>query len=126
MGIKLERINEREYKLLEDVTIVNHTILKGFKTDGASIPRAFWWLIGSPFTGKYVEAALLHDALYASEFYDRELCDFIFLSEMQNQGVSWWRADLMYWAVRIGGYFVWKKHTKQSVAKAKLYVEFLK
>ena len=33
----------------------------GTVTDGASIPRVFWSIIGSPFTGKYLQAAVIHD-----------------------------------------------------------------
>ena len=33
----------------------------GTVTDGASIPRVFWSIIGSPFTGKYLRAAVIHD-----------------------------------------------------------------
>lgn len=32
-------------------------------TDGASIPRWAWWIIGHPFRGKYRESAFLHDQL---------------------------------------------------------------
>ena len=35
---------------------------KGMTTDGASIPRALWTLIGSPYTGNYRRAALVHDS----------------------------------------------------------------
>jgi hypothetical protein len=34
---------------------------KGYKTDGASIPPIFWPIIGFPFTGYYVSAAIIHD-----------------------------------------------------------------
>lgn len=33
----------------------------GFISDGASIPRVFWWLIGHPLMGDYRRAALVHD-----------------------------------------------------------------
>src|SRR5690242_2835861 len=32
-----------------------------YRTDGASIPMPLWSIIGSPFTGKYVPAAIVHD-----------------------------------------------------------------
>ena len=37
---------------------------KGLHTDGASIPRVFWRLIGSPLMGKYRRACIFHDAGY--------------------------------------------------------------
>lgn len=36
-------------------------IPQGTVSDGASIPRALWWLVGSPFAGRYRRAALVHD-----------------------------------------------------------------
>lgn len=37
------------------------TALKGSEVVGASIPQAFWWLIGGPFEGKYRSASIVHD-----------------------------------------------------------------
>jgi len=37
----------------------------GAVVDGASIPRAFWTLVGSPFTGRYRRAAVVHDVACA-------------------------------------------------------------
>jgi hypothetical protein len=95
------------------------TILPGFRWDGASVPRFFWRVIGAPRNGKYVPAALLHDALYAAELFSRLQCDRVFLDYMEQLGVSWWRRNAMYLAVRVGGGFVWRKHTSKSVAKSR-------
>jgi hypothetical protein len=95
------------------------TIQPRFRFDGASIPRFFWRVIGSPFVGRYRSAALLHDALYSAEIYSRRKCDHLFLVAMANDGVVWWRRNAMWAAVRIGGGFVWRKHTAQSVAEAR-------
>jgi hypothetical protein len=35
-----------------------------YDVDGTSIPQMFWWVIGSPYTGDYRRAAVLHDAAY--------------------------------------------------------------
>src|SRR5215472_9301462 len=37
------------------------TVPPGARVDGASIPRAFWSIIGAPFTGRYREASVVHD-----------------------------------------------------------------
>ena len=34
---------------------------QGYVTDGASIPQVFWSVVGSPFTGEYLRAAVIHD-----------------------------------------------------------------
>lgn len=85
----------------------------GFRTDGASIPRFFWTLIGGPF-GPYVDAAVVHDYFYATPDYDytREEVDWMFYRIMQDIGISNVRAKLMYWAVRVGGRFGWNRARK--------------
>lgn len=85
------------------------TIPEGFVCDGASIPRAFWWLIGSPFTGRYRNAAFLHDYLYYTQMYSRKKADRIFLEAMKILRVFWLRRRAMWLAVRIGGYWPWNK-----------------
>ena len=74
----------------------------GFKTDFASIPRAFWSLIGHP-AGEYVQAAVLHDHLYRSKSVSRKHADDIFLEAMVVLGVSPIKRRLMYYAVRTFG-----------------------
>src|SRR5947209_4848318 len=39
----------------------------GSHVDGASIPRAFWGIIGGPFEGKYRNASVLHDVAYEQQ-----------------------------------------------------------
>lgn len=119
----IEQVNEREYVLIKDYKIGNYIIKEGFKYDGASIPHFFWFIIGSPFTGKYTIAALVHDALYASEFYPRKICDKIFEKLMKECNVSLWKRKLMYWSVRIFGGFVWEKHNPEEVENNKKFIE---
>lgn len=95
------------------VTIKHEYIVtapKGTFTDGASIPRFFWRVIGGPMTGKYRMAAVIHDAGYTAKLqwrqfamdikYDRKDVDELFLRLMKALGVSWWRRRMMYRAVR--------------------------
>jgi hypothetical protein len=37
------------------------TVPAGFRTDGASIPQLAWSVIGAPFNGPYLDAAIVHD-----------------------------------------------------------------
>ena len=125
--ITLKKISPIEFELIEDLTYQNEEIAvtakKGLITDGASIPRWAWRFIGSPFTGKYTGAALIHDALYMAEALPRKQCDNLFLEMLEVEGVSYWKRYAMYWTVRVGGGWVWKKHTKESVEKGKKYCE---
>ena len=81
--------------------------------NGASIPRLFWRLIGSPFTGLYRKAALFHDYFY--QFHvdgcggaiTRIEADRMFLEMMKFLGVARWRRNLIYFGVRVGGWASW-------------------
>ena len=97
----------------------------GLETDGASVPRIFWNIF-PPVSGRYLEAAVLHDALYASKLIDRKEADKIFLEAMKDLGVSLWKRKVMYWAVRAFGKKAWKSHDIMSVSKARRYVKVSK
>ncbi len=107
------------------------TVKPGAITDGASIPRVFWRLIGGPFSGRYIGAALIHDQLYVTQGYGgmftRKEVDQIFHRAMLSLGVSRWRAQLMYWAVRTGGRSGWDSHDPFEVEEelANIEVEFI-
>jgi Protein of unknown function (DUF1353) len=75
----------------------------GFKTDGASIPRALWGIVGSPFTGPYIGAAIIHDVGCDTHKYSWQVTHRMFYSAMRALGVSEEYAKLLYWGVRIGG-----------------------
>ncbi|MCM1003592.1 MAG: DUF1353 domain-containing protein [Candidatus Gastranaerophilales bacterium] len=47
----------------------NFTIPKGYCYDGASIPRLFWRVVGSPTDNKFLIAALIHDVLCENHNY---------------------------------------------------------
>lgn len=122
----LERLSSTEYKLKSSLTYENDdlkvTVKNGLITDGASIPRAFWTIIGCPLMGKYVGSALIHDGLYASEGTTRQEADALFEEMLKDNGVDIIRRKLMYWAVRAGGRFPWSKHTPEGVAEASQFV----
>lgn len=100
----------------------------GFEHDFASIPRCVHSII--PKNGVHDKAAIIHDWLYATEFFswiwafdqttdiveNRAQCDWIFLEAMQVLKVSWLRRNVMYKAVRWGGESVWAKHDPMVVA----------
>ena len=123
--LSVKKIGKQSYLLLEDITVnslgYQIKLLKGFDFDAASIPKIFWSIIGSPFTGNYTTPAAVHDGLYAGEVLDRKVCDDIFLDLMKQYKVSYVIRYAMYWAVRLGGGKVWKEHTKEEVLKYKDY-----
>jgi Protein of unknown function (DUF1353) len=72
---------------------------KGIKVDGASIPSAFWSIIGGPFEGRYREPSVVHD--FYCDVRTRKFEDVhqAFYDAMLCAGVGPKRAWLMYEAV---------------------------
>ena len=126
MNLKVNIIKEDVFILLEDVTVealgYKITVKKGFDFDGASIPQALWSVYGNPLSGKFRIAALVHDALYASQKLPRELADAIFLDLMKQHEVEYLKRQTMYYAVRSAGWYVWKKHREPEI---ETYKEFI-
>ncbi len=77
-----------------------------FRTDFASIPRGFRWLItGHDMTRK---PAVVHDYLYRNGIGCREEADRIFKRAMKEEGVPKWKRKLAYRAVRMFGWGSWR------------------
>lgn len=92
-------------------------VRSGYPTDGASIPRLAWGIIGHPWD-YYLPAAIVHDALYGSEIWSRQQADECFHDLMTVLSVRTIRLHAMYYAVRMGGAFTWWSHTDESIAHA--------
>lgn len=75
----------------------------GYEFDGASIPRALWSLIGSPFEPDYLKAACFHDWIceHAVRYTHRTAGDEVFLQLLTDAGVPYWRRAVMFLGVRI-------------------------
>ncbi|SFP60235.1 DUF1353 domain-containing protein [Hydrogenimonas thermophila] len=100
----LEYCGGGKYRLVKPMKIMGYEVPAGFVTDGASIPRIFWSVVGSPFTGKYVEVAVLHDYLYSgAEDVSFKEANRIFYKGMRKAGVNRAKAYLMYKAVSLFG-----------------------
>ena len=126
MNLKVNIIKEDVFILLEDVTVealgYRIRVKKGFDFNGASIPQALWSVYGNPLSGKFRIAALVHDALYASQKVSRELADAIFLDLMKQHEVGYLKRQTMYYAVRSAGWYSWKQLTKEEI---ETYKEFI-
>lgn len=73
----------------------------GFDTDFASVPRIpFAYLVAGDTAHA---SAVVHDYLYRYGKCTRKQADEVFLEAMAAEGVPWWRARLMYRAVRLFG-----------------------
>jgi hypothetical protein len=83
-------------------------VSQGFITDLASIPKIFQSFVS--VNGKHRRAAIIHDWLYVTQKVTRKEADLIFLNAMKIEKVSKAQILLMYLAVRVGGYFPWRKN----------------
>lgn len=119
----------------EDVSYYDATlsctfsIPKGYTFDLASIPRSLRWLI-APFELSTL-APLLHDFIYGNKGYMREGecsppktvfpltekdADDLFLRVMKVEGVSRWRRNAAWLAVRAFGFTFWNRHPDPPVS----------
>ena len=89
----------------------------GDTTDFASIPK---WLhsIWSP-TGDHGKAAVIHDKIYRTpalineatgKSFTKEDADLLFLIGMEILGVSWFKREAFYYAVKFGGNKAWESN----------------
>ncbi|UYZ57577.1 DUF1353 domain-containing protein [Hymenobacter latericus] len=76
----------------------------GSVIDGASIPAPLWSTIGSPYTGEYRRASIVHDVACADARVNRREADRMFYFACQAGGCSRLQAELLYAGVRIGAW----------------------
>ena len=111
--LSVKKVGKQTYILLEDITVKSLgyeiKLLQGFDFDGASIPKWLWSIYGSPLTGNYVVASLIHDGLYASQIVSKNLSDKIFLDIMKQSNVGYIKRTSMYLAVKLFGGKDWNK-----------------
>jgi len=72
-------------------------------TDGASIPRPLWSIIGGPFEGKYRVPAIIHDYYCSSRKETWQATHVMFYEAMRASGVGELRGKVMYAGVYFGG-----------------------
>ena len=93
-------------------------VKKGQPTDGASIPRIFWSVIGNPYEPDYSAAAFVHDCLYCSQLLQRRQADKVFYKILLSTTEKH-KAKILYLAVRCFGWIAWQNKSAKSVEKAR-------
>ncbi len=100
--------SDRDAKLLKQFGFIdpggrNWSVPAGAIVNGASIPWQLWSIVGSPWTGKYRRASVVHD--YYCETKDRGWRNVhrVFYDAMIADGVGVRQAKLMYGAVMYFG-----------------------
>lgn len=127
--VKVKLLPNGKAMLLEDFFYENDkikvTAKAGFVFDGASIPKFFWRVVGHPFSYKLLRSAVIHDIIYATEYFSRSYCDDLFEEMLDYAGVSEIVEHSMYFAVRVGGGDVWKEHTEKGIMDALKFIEVM-
>jgi hypothetical protein len=112
-----------DFTVADDFIAIWHDHLigakSGYLSDGASIPRAFWSIVGHPF-GPYLGAAVIHDILYETQVVSRSAADGIFRDLVKALRISRLRRYAMYSAVRAAGMVPWGRHDDESIRLNKL------
>jgi len=94
----------RKMMLLEDIWYCDKSgklwyAAKGRKIDGASIPKFFWRVIGSPFIGKYRRPSVIHDVYCDDKNEPAQAVHDVFKEMMEADGVSPEKMETMFQAV---------------------------
>ena len=89
-----------------------HTLIPaGWGTDFGSVPASIRWLV--PNMGIWDAAYVLHDWLYSADCPLKQLsrndADLILRFKLIELGMSYWKANLVYWAVYYAGASHWRK-----------------
>lgn len=99
---------DRTMQLTQDFSFVEDSgkrwdVPSGTVVDGASIPRVFWTIVGSPFTGNYRKASVIHD--YFCEGMSRPWQEVhrVFFDAQLVEGNNLYHAKLLYAAVYAWG-----------------------
>jgi hypothetical protein len=96
---------------------------KGSVVNGASIPRALWSLVGSPYTDDYRRASVVHDVACNTTGVSRKEADVMFFHACRAGGCGPVQARILYAGVRIGAWAS-KSLTKKSLSREALLYRF--
>ncbi len=77
----------------------------GFESDGTTLYKIFWLLLGCPHTSEYLPGAIIHDWIINHPEivnYDRRTSSIIFYKVLRKERVVLWKAVLMFLGVELG------------------------
>jgi hypothetical protein len=101
--------SDRRMKILEDFWFADEAdklwvAPKGSIVNGASIPEALWSLVGSPYTGDYRRASVVHDVACNDPTISREAADDMFYEACLVGGCTLFQAKLLRAGVCLGAW----------------------
>ena len=103
-----KRNGDRDMELLSEFVYIDRFGWRwiapaGARINGASIPRFFWRIAGSPYCGDYRRASVIHDVACSDRSRPAPVVHLMFFEAMLADGTAWWRAWLMFTAVKMFG-----------------------
>lgn len=120
--VSFQFVGPQQVKVLNDFYYVDAkgetwSVPKDSVSDGASIPRIFWTTFGPPFSGEWMNAALIHDIYCDVPRRSRRDVNRVFHEALLTSGVDKVRARLMYLAVEVGAPR-WNEQTTKNIVVA--------
>lgn len=98
-NVVLKALTGDLYEVVEPFDIVP----AGFITDGASIPRFLWRILGHPYQSDYIDIFILHDYRYQTGDVPRAVADDEMLAGLEARGMGFIKRYTIYWGVRLFG-----------------------
>lgn len=89
-------------------------IPKGFVTDGGTIPRFWWRVVGTPVDAETIGAYIKHDWKYYTGCVPRLQADEELYRDLRAAGVGYFRAKAVYFAVRACGWQYYNEPIKEG------------
>ena len=101
-----------KYELVEPLVFYinkkRHVIPAGFRFE-CSVPVIFYCVLKTPFDPQVMQAACVHDYLYAHHICTKEQADLKFKALLIYNGVSKETAETMYQGVKLFGHHAYNK-----------------
>jgi len=99
--LQVKKQGKRSWVLTKDWTTPYGTVPKGFKSDGVTVPRVFWWFI--PPAGSLFEAAIIHDYLYVYGVGSKTFADIAFKQTATYHQATTLEITISFYVVSIFG-----------------------
>ena len=96
--VKLSPLPDKKFIVLEDIKYKEVVVSKGYKTNGADVPRIFWSFY-PPNNPDYLPAVIIHD--YMCDMGQYEKGDLYFREILREIGISSLSVFILYYGVKI-------------------------
>ncbi|CAD7288201.1 DUF1353 domain-containing protein [Campylobacter suis] len=94
----LKPVEKDKFELMSEYVYKDIIVPKGFKTNGANVPRLFWSIF-PPNSPEYLSAVVMHDWLCELEQYRK--ADEYLKEMMSALGCSYLKTMIFYYSCRV-------------------------